>query len=161
MAGDVATQQESFSAGADVVRVDGDGPLIGPTALAAYRAARPTPGPRRLRALHSVLSPGQTVVTVSTNERLGPDGRVLGLSTQTQVWARAEDGWRVIAACVAPMSDGNPAVASSAGAWSAGASCAGASSVDAPSADAPPVDPPGVDPPGVDSAGMDPSGGGW
>ncbi|MCM3923510.1 WYL domain-containing protein, partial [Frankia sp. AiPs1] len=34
--------------------------------------------------------------TVSTNERLGPDGRVLGLSTQTQVWAPADDGWRVI-----------------------------------------------------------------
>ncbi|WP_235489634.1 DUF3225 domain-containing protein, partial [Frankia sp. AvcI1] len=68
MAGDVATQQASFSTGADVVRVDGDGPLVGPSALAAYRAARPTPGPRRLRALHVVRSPGETVVTVSTNE---------------------------------------------------------------------------------------------
>ncbi|KQC38068.1 hydrolase glyoxylase [Frankia sp. ACN1ag] len=108
LAGDVATQQESFSASADVVRVDGDGPLVGPSALAAYRAARPTPGPRRLRALHTMRSPGETIITVSTNERLGADGRIVGLSTQTQVWARTDDGWRVIAACVAPMSDPNP-----------------------------------------------------
>ena len=43
------------------------------------------------------------MVTVSVNERLGPDGEVIGLGTQTQVWARTEAGWRVIAACVSPM----------------------------------------------------------
>jgi hypothetical protein len=103
MDGDVATQQESFWSGPGVVRVDGDGPLIGPEALAEFRARRPTPGPRRLRDLHVVRSPGDTVVTVSVNERLGPDGEVTGLGTQTQVWARTADGWRVIAACVSPM----------------------------------------------------------
>jgi glyoxylase-like metal-dependent hydrolase (beta-lactamase superfamily II) len=108
MSGDIEVQQASFSADADVVRVDPDGPLVGPAELAAFRASRPSPGPRRLRALHTVRSPGETVVTVSTNERLGPDGRVLGLGTQTQVWARDETGWRVIAACVAPMRQGPP-----------------------------------------------------
>jgi hypothetical protein len=103
MAGDVATQQDSFSDDPSVVRVDGDGPIIGPEALAQFRARRPTPGPRRLRDLHVVHSPGDTVVTVSVNERLGPDGEVLGLGTQTQVWARTAAGWRVIAACVSPM----------------------------------------------------------
>jgi len=115
MAGDVAGQAAAFSAEPDVVRVDPDGPVIGPDALAAFRARRPTPGPRRLRDLHVVASPGETVVTVSVNERLGPDGTVLGLSTQTQVWARGDGnggngcngdddgGWRVIAACVSPM----------------------------------------------------------
>lgn len=104
MAGDVGTQQETFWADPSVVRVDGDGPVIGPEALAAFRAARPTPGPRRLRDLHVVHSPGETVVTVSVNERLDAGGRVVGLSTQTQVWARTDAGWQVIAACVAPMS---------------------------------------------------------
>ncbi|MCK9893563.1 AtzH-like domain-containing protein [Frankia sp. AgB32] len=103
MAGDVEGQRESFTTAADVVRVDLDGPLVGPVALAAFRVARPTPGPRRLRDLHIVRSPGETVVTVSTNERLGVDGEVLGLSMQTQVWAYGDAGWQVIAACVAPM----------------------------------------------------------
>lgn len=102
MAGDVAEQQQTFWSDPSVVRVDGDGPLVGPAALAEFRARRPTPGPRRLRDLHVVHSPGDTVVTVSVNERLGPDGEVIGLGTQTQVWARTEDGWRVIAACVSP-----------------------------------------------------------
>jgi hypothetical protein len=102
MAGDVAAQQQSFWSDPGVVRVDGDGPLVGLAALAEFRARRPTPGPRRLRDLHVVHSPGDTVVTVSVNERLGPDGEVIGLGTQTQVWARTGDGWRVIAACVSP-----------------------------------------------------------
>jgi hypothetical protein len=101
--GDVAGQEQSFWADPSVVRVDGDGPLVGPEALAEFRARRPTPGPRRLRDLHVVHSPGDTVVTVSVNERLGADGEVIGLGTQTQVWARTEDGWRVIAACVSPI----------------------------------------------------------
>jgi len=103
MAGDVASQTDSFWSGPGVVRVDGDGPVIGPEALAGFRARRPTPGPRRLRDLHVVHSPGDTVVTVSVNERLGPNGEVTGLGTQTQVWARTEAGWRVIAAVVSPM----------------------------------------------------------
>jgi hypothetical protein len=103
MDGDTAVQTESFWSGPGAVRVDGNGPVIGPEKLAEFRATRPTPGPRRLRDLHVVHSPGDTVVTVSVNERLGPDGAVIGLSTQTQVWARTEAGWRVIAACVSPM----------------------------------------------------------
>jgi hypothetical protein len=103
MDGDVIAQQQGFWPDPSVVRVDSDGPLIGPEALAEFRARRPTPGPRRLRDLHVVRSPGDTVVTVSVNERLGPGGEVIGLSTQTQVWARTEEGWRVIAACVSPM----------------------------------------------------------
>jgi hypothetical protein len=103
MDGDIAVQQQIFWRDPSVLRVDADGPLAGPEALAGFRARRPTPGPRRRRDLHVVHSPGDTVVTVSVNERLGPDGEVIGLSTQTQVWARTEDGWRVIAACVSPM----------------------------------------------------------
>jgi hypothetical protein len=103
MAGDVAGQAGSFSSDPGVVRVDGNGPVIGPEALAEFRARRPSPGPRRLRDLHVVHSPGDTVVTVSVNERLGPNGEVIGLGTQTQVWARTEAGWRVIAAVVSPM----------------------------------------------------------
>lgn len=104
MDGDVDVQTETFWSGPDVVRVDGEGPVTGPGELAAFRARRPSPGPRRLRDLHVVRSPGETVVTVSVNERLGADGSVTGLSTQTQVWARTAEGWRVIAACVSPMS---------------------------------------------------------
>jgi hypothetical protein len=103
MAGDVTGQADSFWSDPSVVRVDVDGPVIGPEALAGFRARRPTPGPRRLRDLHVVHSPGDTVVTVSVNERLGPNGEVTGLGTQTQVWARTEAGWRVIAAIVSPM----------------------------------------------------------
>jgi hypothetical protein len=62
---DVATQQDSFADDPAVVRVDGDGPLIGRENLAKFHARRPTPGPRRLRDLHVVHSPGDTVVTVS------------------------------------------------------------------------------------------------
>lgn len=101
--GDTTVQAESFWSDPSVVRVDPDGPVIGPGQLAEFRARRPSPGPRRLRDLHVVRSPGDTVVTVSVNERLGPDGEVVGLGTQTQVWARTADGWRVIAACVSPM----------------------------------------------------------
>jgi hypothetical protein len=104
MDGDVAVQRQTFWGEQGVVRVDGDGPVIGPEALAAFRARRPSPGPRRLRDLHVLRSPGETVVTVSVNERLDDDGKVIGLGTQTQVWARTQDGWRVIAACVCPMS---------------------------------------------------------
>jgi hypothetical protein len=103
MAGDVAGQTDSFWSDPSVVRIDGDGPVIGAEALAEFRARRPTPGPRRLRDLHVVHSPGDTVVTVSVNERLGSNGEVTGLGTQTQVWARTESGWRVIAAVVSPM----------------------------------------------------------
>lgn len=103
MAGDVTGQADCFWSDPSVVRVDVDGPVIGPEALAGFRARRPTPGPRRLRDLHVVHSPGDTVVTVSVNERLGPNGEVTGLGTQTQVWARTEAGWRVIAAVVSPM----------------------------------------------------------
>jgi len=103
MAGDVAGQTDSFWSDPSVVRVDPGGPVIGPEALAGFRARRPSPGPRRLRDLHVVHSPGDTVVTVSVNERLGPNGEVTGLGTQTQVWARTEAGWRVIAAVVSPM----------------------------------------------------------
>jgi hypothetical protein len=103
MAGDVTGQADSFWSDPSVVRVDADGPAIGPEALAGFRARRPTPGPRRLRDLHVVRSPGDTVVTVSVNERLGPNGEVTGLGTQTQVWARTRAGWRVIAAVVSPM----------------------------------------------------------
>lgn len=103
MSGDVARQTGSFWSDPSVVRVDGDGPVIGPQALAEFRARRPTPGPRRLRDLHVVRSPGDTVVIVAVNERLSPDGEVTGLGTQTQVWARTEEGWRVIAAVVSPM----------------------------------------------------------
>ena len=103
MAGDITGQTGSFWSDPSVVRVDGDGPVIGPQALAEFRARRPTPGPRRLRDLHVVRSPGDTVVIVSVNERLSPDGEVTGLGTQTQVWARTEEGWRVIAAVVSPM----------------------------------------------------------
>jgi hypothetical protein len=102
--GDVEGQQRYFWADATVVRVDGDGPVIGPDELARFRARRPTPGPRRLQSLHVVASPGATVVTVSVNERLGPDGTVTGLGTQTQVWARTDEGWRVIAACIGSLS---------------------------------------------------------
>jgi hypothetical protein len=104
MAGDVAVQQELFWSDSSVVRVDGDGPVSGRVALAAFRARRPSPGPRRLRSLHVTRSPGETVVTVSVNERLDVEGNVIGLGTQTQVWARTDAGWRVIAACVQPMS---------------------------------------------------------
>jgi len=103
MAGDTAGQRAAFSDEQSVVRVDPAGPVIGPEALARFRAQRPSPGPRRLRDLHVVRSPGETVVTVAVNERLGPDGEVIGLGTQTQVWARTGEGWRVIAACVSPM----------------------------------------------------------
>jgi hypothetical protein len=103
MAGDIAGQTGSFWSDPSVVRVDGDGLVIGPQALAEFRARRPSPGPRRLRDLHVVRSPGDTVVIVSVNERLSPDGEVTGLGTQTQVWARTEEGWRVIAAVVSPM----------------------------------------------------------
>jgi hypothetical protein len=103
MAGDIAGQTGSFWSDPSVVRVDGDGPVIGPQALAEFRARRPPPGPRRLRDLHVVRSPGDTVVIVAVNERLSPDGEVTGLGTQTQVWARTEEGWRVIAAVVSPM----------------------------------------------------------
>jgi hypothetical protein len=104
MTADIAGQQDAFWSDPSVVRVDGDGPVIGPAALAAFRARRPTPGRRKLRDLHVVHSPGETVVTVSVNERLDETGRVIGLGTQTQVWARTAAGWRVIAACVGPMS---------------------------------------------------------
>src|SRR5260370_16808564 len=72
MDGDVAAQQQSFWSDPSVVRVDGDGPLVGPAALAEFRARRPTPGPRRLRDLHTVHTPGDTVVTVSLTDPLTP-----------------------------------------------------------------------------------------
>jgi hypothetical protein len=104
LAGNLAVQRELFWSEPAVVRVDPDGPVIGPDALAAFRAQRPSPGPRRLRSLHTVRSPGETVVTVSVNERLDAEGNVTGLSSQTQVWAHTATGWQVIAACVSPMS---------------------------------------------------------
>jgi Protein of unknown function (DUF3225) len=42
---------------------------------------------------------------MSVNERLGPNGEVTGLGTQTQALARTEADWRVIAAIVSPVTE--------------------------------------------------------
>ena len=103
MSGDLAVMRETFWDHDDVIRVDPARPVVGAQGLARYRASNSGPGPRRLRELHVVASPGATVVTISINESLS-DG---SLGAQTQVWARTADGWRVVAAHVAPVAEGS------------------------------------------------------
>lgn len=99
LGGDLAVLRELFWDADEVARVDATRTLVGPERLARYRAATPGPGPRRLRDLHVVASPGDTVVTLSINEAFAD----ATLSAQTQVWARTPAGWRIIAAHVAPV----------------------------------------------------------
>jgi len=101
MDGDLAVMRQTFWDHDDVVRVDPVRPVVGAEALARFRAGSSGPGPRRLRDLYVVPSPGATVVTISINERVS-DG---SFGAQTQVWARTVDGWRIVAAHVAPVAE--------------------------------------------------------
>lgn len=94
-ANDVPALDAAFAAGELTLRADHTGVLLGHEAIAAFRAARPAAPDRRLTRVH-VRLPAEGVALLVA-EVVSPAGAP-GL--QTQLWRRAEGGWRVAAAHV-------------------------------------------------------------
>lgn len=75
------------------VRVDGDGMVLGAEAVAAFQRDR-GPVAARTVVFQQIrrLSDAAAVVTTQLEQDAG------GLVTQTQVWAKQQDGWKILAA---------------------------------------------------------------
>ncbi|SDG02607.1 Asp-tRNAAsn/Glu-tRNAGln amidotransferase A subunit [Blastococcus aurantiacus] len=100
MADDVATLDELFAPGADTLRADGEGVLVGHDRIAEFRATRGGAPGRTLAEVH-VRAVDQDSALVVAGTVLDRGGRGL----QTQLWQRSADrpghgGWRITAAHV-------------------------------------------------------------
>ncbi|UED83812.1 AtzH-like domain-containing protein [Streptomyces profundus] len=95
LANDVPALDGSFAAGADTLRADGSGVVVGHLAISEFRAARTAVPDRRVARVHVRLPADGVALIVA--EVVSPAGAP-GL--QTQLWQRGADGWRVGAAHV-------------------------------------------------------------
>jgi hypothetical protein len=78
--------------------------LYGYDAIAAFRAARPSAGLARDLERTVIVTFGRDFATASTLfRRPGAPGRV---GRQTQSWARLPEGWRIVAAHVSVIDEG-------------------------------------------------------
>ena len=102
VAGDVETMTSQFWASPDVVHFGLADMQVGADELAAWRKAQPPlPAGRRLTDTR-VTAFGPDVVVVTTC--FGYPGRV-EIGRQSQVWARLDEGWRIVSAHVSEVPD--------------------------------------------------------
>ncbi|WP_067226281.1 AtzH-like domain-containing protein [Streptomyces sp. NBRC 109706] len=87
---DVPALDSSFARGADTLRADGSGVVVGHRAISEFRAARTAIPNRRVVRVHVRLPADGVALIVA--EVVSPAGAP-GL--QTQLWQRGADGWRV------------------------------------------------------------------
>ncbi len=105
LANDTTTLAELFAPGADTLRADPAGVLVGHDRITAFRAGRTGVPTRRVTRVHvRSLGPGAAVVIAETQT---PNGAGGGL--QTQVWEAVGGRWRVCAAHVTPSPAPPPA----------------------------------------------------
>jgi len=101
---DVATLQALFWRDARTIRYGIAEILYGSEEIAAFRAARPAVGLARSLARTVITSFGRDFATASTLfYRSSMPGRV---GRQMQSWARMPEGWRIVAAHVSVIEDG-------------------------------------------------------
>jgi Asp-tRNA(Asn)/Glu-tRNA(Gln) amidotransferase A subunit family amidase len=98
IANDLDALDAFFAPGADTLRGDAAGLLVGHDAISAFRATRGGVSPRVIESVqHRELAPG-TALIVSVSRFLAG-----GRGLQTQVWQRGDDAaWRITAAHVTP-----------------------------------------------------------
>ncbi len=97
LADDLAALDAAFAPGADTLRGDGSGLLVGHDAISAFRGVRGGVPPRTIERIeHRRL--GEDVALLVSVSRF--DGGGTGL--QTQVWQRIDDRWLITAAHVTP-----------------------------------------------------------
>jgi len=96
-ANDVAALDAFFWCSPLAVRIGAGESLFGYDAIASFRAARPPPAARRLRATQVTSFGAAHGVTVTEFERDGEPR----LGRQTQVWVKFPDtGWKIVSAHV-------------------------------------------------------------
>jgi len=96
-ANDVAALDGFFWRSPLAVRIGAGESLFGHDAIAGFRAARPPPAARRLRATQITAFGPAHGVTVTEFEREGEPR----LGRQTQIWVKFEDaGWKIVSAHV-------------------------------------------------------------
>ncbi|GAA5084144.1 hypothetical protein GCM10025760_01590 [Microbacterium yannicii] len=97
VADDVAVLDETFAPGADTLRGDTAGLLVGHDAISAFRGTRGGVAPRSIERIeHRVL--GTDAALLVSVSRYAGGGRGL----QTQVWQRIDGAWHITAAHVSP-----------------------------------------------------------
>jgi len=94
-ADDVAALDDAFAPGADTLRGDKDGLLVGHDAISAFRGARGGVAPRTLDRVESRRLADDCWLLVATSRYVGG-----GTGLQTQVWQLADGRWRITAAHV-------------------------------------------------------------
>jgi ketosteroid isomerase-like protein len=100
---DVAVLDELFHDDARTIRYGGGENLYGYTAIAAFRAQRPSAGLDRRLERTVITTYGRDFATASTLFRRDAAPGTVG--RQMQSWVRTADGWRVVAAHVSVIPD--------------------------------------------------------
>ena len=101
MANDLATLDALFWQSPATVRYGPGQNLHGIEAIKAFRAGRPGGSPRRTVTRVVVTTFGTDFATANVEFRREGAGR------QSQAWVRFPDGWRVVAAHVSILGDGD------------------------------------------------------
>jgi Asp-tRNA(Asn)/Glu-tRNA(Gln) amidotransferase A subunit family amidase len=110
MANDLSALDELFADGADTLRSDQLGTLVGHDHIAEFRRARGGAPARRLLRVHIRDVGSDYALVVAEAGRTG-----LVTSVQTQLWRQADGEWRITAAHVSTNTPASPQSASSAG----------------------------------------------
>jgi len=92
---DLAVLDDSFAPGPHTLRGDAAGLLVGHDAISSFRGARGGVAPRVLDRVESRRLADDCWLLVATSRYVGG-----GTGLQTQVWQRADDRWRIVAAHV-------------------------------------------------------------
>jgi len=97
---DVATLTAMFWVSPHVMRFGVTENLYGTDELEAFRKSRPSVGLARTVKRLDIVAFGTDYGSITLEfERTTPDGRTIN-GRQSQVWARMEEGWRIVAAHV-------------------------------------------------------------
>ncbi|MBW9120293.1 DUF3225 domain-containing protein [Microbacterium trichothecenolyticum] len=94
---DIAVLDDTFAPGADTLRGDGAGLLVGHDAISAFRGTRGGVAPRTIERIEYRPVGTDAALLVSVSRYAGG-----GRGLQTQLWQRIDGAWRITAAHVTP-----------------------------------------------------------